>query len=1126
MLQELLNRTDEHLWAILSNGRQLRILRDNSSLTRAAYVEFDLEQMFSEGIFTDFVALWLLVHASRFEGDPQSECWLEQWATEARQQGVRALDTLGQGFEDAIEALGQGFLAHPANNILRVRLRDGHLTKQDYYRQLLRLVYRLVFLLVAEDRDLLHPADVSPEVKERYARFYSLSRVREIARRRRGTKHSDLWDQIVLVARSLGPQGQPALGLPALNSGLWSPEGTVDLDSARIANTNLLTAVRSLAYTRKDEALHRVDYRNLGSEELGSVYESLLELQPFFDSASATFQLQRASGNERKTTGSYYTPSSLISTLLDSSLSRLLDAAEAQPDAEEALLSLKVIDPACGSGHFLVAGAQRIARRLATVRTGETNPAPIDIRHALREVIGRCIYGIDRNPMAVELCKVSLWLESVEPGRPLSFLDHHIVCGNGLLGATPRLLAAGVPDEAFSPIEGDDKPTVRARKKTNSSERGHRGHGLLDLVFDGGGLAAPLVSEMDSIEDLPSDTPAQVAEKAARYQRLLDSAEAEKARLAADAWCAAFMSVKDGAHPPITDATVRMLAEDPAGVPADVLAEIRELSAQYRFLHWHLAFPQVYSVDLEHGGNTGCAGGFDLILGNPPWETMSPDRREFLGQFIPGIRAMAPEDQDLAIEVALQESHLAVAYETYRRELFAQVHFLKRSGRYTLYAKGNLGKGDFNIYRMFVETALRNTMVDGYAAQITPGGLYGGANASAIRKHLLDECRLSIIYGLINTRRDWFPEVDIDRFSAYSARVGGRTDAFHARFGLTTSADLGREPVSVSADLIRNQSPDTYAIPDLRTPFEMIVAAKMVGAYPAFGDPIAGPPHRHYQAEVHMGNDTNLFTTDTSGLALYEGRMIDNFDHRAKTYVSGHGNSSKWAERPFGDPEKGIVPQWRVLPSDVPSKLGDRWNHYRIGFGDVANPRNERSVVAALIPPRVVCGHKVPTISFGEGYEWTYLPWLAVANSFVMDWLTRSRLSSPTLSYTVMDGLPFPRWPLDHPLVDRLAPLVLRLSCTSPEMTEYWNAMTKYGWVELVSAGDTPPGALIDPREREDVRAEVDAIVAKHVYGLTAEEVSYVLDQFPVLKKRDTKTFGAYVTKDRILERYDSLGHA
>jgi len=479
MVQELLNRTDEHLWAIVSNGRQLRILRDNSSLTRAAYVEFDLEQMFSEGIFTDFVALWLLVHASRIEGDPQSGCWLEIWANEVRQQGVRALDTLGEGFEEAIEILGQGFLAHPANGALRESLRDGTLSRQDYYRELLRVVYRIVFLLVAEDRSLLHPPDASVEIKERYARYFSLSRIRDLARRRRGTKHSDLWEQIGVVARSLGVDGEPALGLPGLNSALWSDEGTADLNVARLSNTHLLSAVRSLSYTRQDQALHRIDYRNLGSEELGSVYESLLQLVPNVDASSAAFTLGHAAGNERKTSGSYYTPTSLISSLLDSALEPILDEAVSTPDPETALLNLKIFDPACGSGHFLVAAAQRIARRLAMIRTGETDPAPDDFRHALREVIGRCVFGIDLNPMAAELCKVSLWLESVEPGRPLSFLDHHVVCGNALLGATSEQVAAGIPDDAFKPLSGDERATVTSQRRRNSAERARQGAFLL-----------------------------------------------------------------------------------------------------------------------------------------------------------------------------------------------------------------------------------------------------------------------------------------------------------------------------------------------------------------------------------------------------------------------------------------------------------------------------------------------------------------------------------------------------------------------------------------------------------------------------------------------------------------------
>lgn len=162
---------------------------------------------------------------------------------------------------------------------------------------------------------------------------------------------------------------------------------------------------------------------------------------------------------------------------------------------------------------------------------------------------------------------------------------------------------------------------------------------------------------------------------------------------------------------------------------------------------------------------------------------MSPDRREFMGPYVPEVRGMSPEEQDAAIDAAFQDLRLAQAYANYRRYLFGQVHFLKNSGRYTLYAKGNLGKGDFNVYRNFVETALRNTRSGGFAARVTPGGLYGGANVSAIRHHLFDACQLVEILGLINTKRHWFPKVDIDRFAAYAARPGRASTSQFRRHG-------------------------------------------------------------------------------------------------------------------------------------------------------------------------------------------------------------------------------------------------------------------------------------------------------------------------------------------------------
>ena len=261
-----------------------------------------------------------------------------------------------------------------------------------------------------------------------------------------------------LVMDRLGSaKGCPELGLPALGGFLFSGAAVPDLAACRLANADLLEAVRALAVTSDGHALRPVDYRNLGAEELGSVYESLLELHPLLNAEVGTFELSTASGHERKTTGSYYTPTSLITCLLDSALDPVLDEAVQKPDPEQAVRNLKVCDPACGSGHFLIAAAHRIAKRLAFARTGEEEPPPETVRTALRNVIGHSIYGVDINPMAVELCKVALWMEALEPGKPLSFLDHHIQCGNSLLGATPALLAQGIPDAAFQPIEGDVK---------------------------------------------------------------------------------------------------------------------------------------------------------------------------------------------------------------------------------------------------------------------------------------------------------------------------------------------------------------------------------------------------------------------------------------------------------------------------------------------------------------------------------------------------------------------------------------------------------------------------------------------------------------------------------------------
>jgi hypothetical protein len=1126
MVQGLLNRSDDHLWAMLSNGRQLRLLRDNSSFARAAYLEFDLQAMFDGQVFTDFALLWLVCHQSRFEAARPEECWLERWVALARDQGVRALDSLRTGFEQAITAFGGGFLAHLANAELRDRLSSGALLADEYFHQVLRLVYRVVFLLVVEDRDLVHPPNTPDEARRRYGRYYSVGRIREHARHHRGGRHGDFWESLKPVFAGLGEAGIPAIGVPALGSFLWSEKACPDLDQARLGNNVLLAAMRHLAYVQRDKVLHRVDFVNLGPEELGSVYESLLELHPRVEANVGQFALEAVGGSERKSTGSYYTPTALISALLDLSLDPLLDEAEAS--GRNSVLALKVLDPACGSGHFLTAAAQRIANRLATVDTGELTPTPDAVRHCLREVVGHCVYGIDVNPMAVELAKVNLWLDAMEPGKPLSFLEHHIVCGDGIIGVTPAMLEAGIPDTAFTALYGDDKNTARARRRTNASDRKWSNQGVFAFgspVLDALKTLAEGVRALDAEDDA---TLAGIERKQKRWTELQGSDEAVLARLTADMWAAAFFARKTPDLPTVTDKTLRIVEQHGMGDQA-VIGLVTELDRHYKFLHPHLAFSGVF--EQAQANPEGWTGGFDLVFGNPPWDTLSPDRKEFFSVYDPKIRFVDKAGQDAIVAELLEYPEIASRWDARQRDLYASVHFMKASGRYRLFARANLGKGDFNIYRMFVEAAMQLAKPGGYVAQVVPSGFHGGANAAAIRGEFYEHWDLQRVLGFINTTGAWFPAVHRDTtFSIYAARKGGRTEKIQVAFGLRTVDQLVRALAGgttlLSVDSIREQSPEALAIPEVTDAADAVLASRMSWRWPPFGDQKAGPPIRHYQAELHMGNDRNLFGDFDVGLPVYEGRMIDQFDHRTKAYRSGRGRSAHWDEMAFGDPEKAIIPQWRLPADRIPNKLGDRTERYRVGWCDVTGARNERSLIAAMIPPGVICGHSLPTFAFPDEYEWAYMPWLALANSFCVDYLARKKVTLH-VSMAVLDSLPFPRLQVDDPVAACLGRLALRLTCTGPEMAGYWNTMSEHGWCEAVDEETTPLGGYVDQNVRAAARAEIDAIVAHELFDMSSEELESVLDTFPVLRRREEKQHhGEFVTKRLVLEQYQLLDKA
>lgn len=1156
LVQDLLNRSDPSLWGVVSNGLLLRLLRDHQSLGSAAYVEIDLERVFDGGLYGEFALLFALCHHSRFEAPKAEDCWLERWFKTGQEEGVRALDRLRSGVETALTELGAGFLRHPENLPLREALKEGWLTKEDYFRELLRLVYRLLFLFVAEDRDALLRRDLEPEVRDRYTRFYSTERLRAVASRSRGGAHADSWQQLRLVLHGLW-EGEPALGLPALGSRLFDPAELPYVGRSTLSNRHLFAALRALGELTEGKRTLRISYRNLGAQELGSVYEGLLELHPVLDVDAGTFELSSAAGHERKTTGSYYTPASLVDCLLDSALDPVLDAATVgrpQAEAEAALLALRVVDPACGSGHFLVAAARRLADRLARLRHPDEEPSPEDRRTAMRDVVGRCLFGVDLNPMAVELCKVSLWIEALEPGRPLSFLDAHIQRGNALLGATPALLARGIPDEAFEPLEGDDRRVASAIKRQNKTERS-----AIALDFSAPPPSTYVrLGEGARLVDAASDTSlAAVREKESRFAALVGSAAFDSARLLADLWCAAFVWRKDatarGEASPLrelcpTEATFRRLVQEPGGASAELRAEVTRLRDQYGFFHWHLAFPQILRPKqlVDEADACGWEGGFDVVLGNPPWEKVKLVEKEFFAERSPEI-AQAPTAaarerlirQIREADAGSPYFALARAYEAAAREAEGTSHLLRRSGRFPL-----CGKGDVNTYAVFAELDRALMGPTGRAGFIVPSGIATDDTTKEYFQAIVDGKGLVSLFDF-QSGGELFGDIGHARFKFCLLTLGASSRAMFA-FGLRAVAHL-REPDRVfelTAEDIALINPNTRTCPVFRTRRDAEITKGIYRRVPVLvreardGQPEVNPWGVKLSTMFHMSNDSHLFRTreqlEADGwhlegnvfvkdsermLPLYEGRLGHQFNHRFAQ--EPNGVTVPVTESQLIDPSFRVEPNNWVPTKDALEMLNRRSSGCRtglLGFRRVARAGDERTVVACVLPwGPASYGFIVSTGPIARDL----LILQSLYNSFAYDFVARSSLSQPSVPQSTFEQLAAlspvafdTREPFGRTARDFVQRDALELTYTAWDLQPF-----------AQDCGYDGPPFRWDPERRALLRAELDAAFF-HLYGLPRDDVDYVMETFPIVKRHDEAAHGHYRTKRLILERYDAMAAA
>ena len=865
-LQDYLNEHDEALWGLATNGTHLRLLRDNASLTRPAHLEADLGQIFAHDDAASFAALWLLVHRSRFgaHGTPATDCALERWRDAGAREGETARDRLADQVERALRVLGSGFLE--GNPGLVEKLRSGELPLSDWFNELLRLVYRLIFLMVAEDRELLHPSNASATARTLYVDGYSLAALRtHCVRGATWDRHHDRYEGMKVVFRAL-TTGEAALALPALG-GLFAPNRLAHLESARLRNDAFMEALYRLSWLSVPSGTVPVNWRAMETEELGSVYESLLELQPQLadDGRKLAFASDRVEqkGHQRKTTGSYYTPDSLVQALLDTALDPVLDRTETKADdAAEALLRLTVIDPACGSGHFLLAAARRIATRVARMRADGT-PSLADFRHALRDVARRCLHGVDRNPMAVELTQVALWIETVDPGLPLGFFDAQIRCGDALLGVYElAVLEQGVPDAAYKPLTGDDKTVAKHYLKANRAAK--TGQGELD--FSGApstqAVGKPLVAAFSVLRDLPEETVEQTGAKAQRFSSLRKRPAYIRARTAADTYVAAFLCAKtsetlfgDAPAVPTTEQVWTALdSKETNGSMDDVIRATRRARA----FHWPLEFPDAMAK-----------GGFDVVLGNPPWERIKLQEQEFFATRSPeiaGARNKAARSRLIAeLSHAPQNSPRRQLYEDFiaaKRNAEAISLFVRLAnddgGRFLL-----TGKGDVNTYALFAELFSRLALYR--AGVIVPTGIATDATTASFFGALVKNRRLAQLVDFEN-RAGLFPAVD-SRMKFSLLTLSCNVPAARFAFFLTDPAQLAEPERSftLSPEQIAAINPNTRTAPVFRSRADAELTAKIYSRVPVLIDESKGkagnPWGVKFMAMFHMSNDSGLFRT-------------------------------------------------------------------------------------------------------------------------------------------------------------------------------------------------------------------------------------------------------------------------
>ncbi len=1182
LVQEYLNVT-EHVYGITTNGYYLRLLRDSGRLVKLAYIEFDIKRMLDEDKYSEFTTLYRLLHGSRFpkSRDAARESILDIYYQESIETGNRIREGLSKAVKESLLALGKGFLQHEDNTALREKISSGNLSPKDYYRQLLRVIYRLLFLMVTEERNLVYDEDDKDQLAQKkkliYQQYYSIARLRSLSQK--GfvfeTRYTDLWTGLVNSFRlfDIGSTGI-ALGIKPLGGDLFNLDLIADLIRSKMSNKLLLECIKNLNEFRDEQNnLVPINYRSLDVEELGSVYEGLLDLHPVIeqidsghpDDVNFTFH----GGTDRKTTGSYYTRPELVNELIKSALipviEQRLKEASNKEEQIKALLSLKVCDPAAGSGHMMLAAARTIAWYLARIESEEDNPTPSVFRKCLREVIQHCIYAVDMNPDAVELCKLAFWLESHNSGKPLSFLDHKIKNGNSLVGVTDlSVLSRPLPDEAFNPVTGDDREVCRELKRRNIAFRRSPQTDLFSSFGESIRIdTTSSVQTLNEIEWTSQDTLEGVEAIRNRFKKLRANLYHEEN--ACNIWASAFFktysSIDDNTNP--TSERLVQFFTSPSQY-GQLVGSSRALAIEHKFFHWPIEFPEVYAQ-----------GGFDAIIGNPPWDIVELSEKEYFLNIDKRIAEAesAKQRKRLIQELINTKPDLYFQFNKKKHDTDCQRKYLQESDRFPESSKGRI-----NLYPLFLENNISLIRENCRCGLIVPSDIAMGAYNADLFSKIIEENRLISFFDFENTQ-NLFPDVDSRyRFCLITLKSkNSKSSKIELMYQGRNVEDLLNpiKRITLTIDDLKLFSPNTYAPPIFQNLHDFAISKKIYSKYGILNNHETSNNKWNVSIRrmLSLSDGTELFIKsydlnnreldELEWTRLYSGKSIHQFDHRYGTFNNKIWSSTKLDEHV--NSEFCIETEYYAKSKEVLKRTSTQLpRSFLIGYRDVTNSTNERTCIASFIP-RVGCDSHCRNIYFENSSNLNISCFIGNLNSIPFDYFVRQKVIGTGLGSGTFEQLPvLPPTIFTTDVINVIIPKLIELVYSAWDIKNYADAIwgeidenlknllrTKFeennnstgghkwnppNWCEIKPDGCPLPPFKWNEDRRAVLKAELDAIYA-HLYGLTTEELRYILDPqdvygpdfpgetFRVLKEKEIRQYGEYRTKRLVMEAWERMGY-